>query len=468
MVLSVRITKLWCSQRSLFATSHRLCVKLPFSSLSKSKVLYSVNEECDDDFLPWLERKAGVEISSALSIAKSAYGRSLFASKKIRTGDCILRVPYNVQIAPDNLLPKIRSLLGDEVGNVAKVAIVILFEQKLNQDSEWAPYIGRLPQLGEMHNTIFWSEDELDMVRQSSLYQETVNKNIQIEKVFLAIKQALEHFPEVDHITLKDFMHAYALVESRAWGSTKGVSLIPFADFFNHDGLSKAVVLNDDDKQLSEAFADRDYAPSEEVLIRYGKFPNATLLLDFGFTLPYNRHDEVQIHINIPDHDPLREMKLELLQRHRLPCIKDVNGFNSSRDSFTIKEIKYAGGKGKGIPQSLRAFARILSCSTPQELCGLVTEAEKNDGRLARHPFRNSGQEILAHKILLSEITRLIEEYNASIESLEHVLSPPTCKRFALRKKMAQDLLVGELRVLESASAWLKNYCATLTSTFNL
>ncbi|KAJ0045693.1 hypothetical protein Pint_06166 [Pistacia integerrima] len=377
MVLSVRITKLWCSQRLLFATSHRLCVKLPFSSLSKSKVLYSVNEECDDDFLPWLERKAGVEISSALSIAKSAYGRkhlkkslvvcfpdfdneqapvlsfdlgmrrvyvlSLFASKKIRTGDCILRVPYNVQIAPDNLLPKIRSLLGDEVGNVAKVAIVILFEQKLNQDSEWAPYISRLPQLGEMHNTILWSEDELDMVRQSSLYQETVNKNIQIEKVFLAIKRALEHFPEVDHITLKDFMRAYALVESRAWGSTKGVSLIPFADFFNHDGLSKAVVLNDDDKQLSEAFADRDYAPSEEVLIRYGKFPNATLLLDFGFTLPYNRHDEVQIHINIPDHDPLREMKLELLQRHRLPCIKDVNGFNSSRDSFAIKLVLVLG-----------------------------------------------------------------------------------------------------------------------------
>ena len=37
------------------------------------------------------------------------------------------------QLAPDNLLPDIKSLLGDEVGNVAKLAIVILFEQKLDK-----------------------------------------------------------------------------------------------------------------------------------------------------------------------------------------------------------------------------------------------------------------------------------------------------------------------------------------------
>ncbi|XP_024043081.1 uncharacterized protein LOC18033476 isoform X1 [Citrus clementina] len=64
-------------------------------------------------------------------------------------------------------------------------------------------------------------------------------------------------------------------------------------DFFNHDGLSEAVVLHDEDKQLSEVIADRDYAPKEKVWITYGKFPNSTLLLDFGFSLPYNSHNEV-------------------------------------------------------------------------------------------------------------------------------------------------------------------------------
>ncbi|RVW49370.1 putative mitochondrial protein [Vitis vinifera] len=153
---------------------------------------HCVDKDCDD-FLPWLAQKAGVEISSVLSIGKSTYGRlaghrveespwtsprhsmfemihigdlvislfgshsadewSLFASKSIQTGDCILKVPYNVQISPDNVPSKINSLLGDEVGNIAKLAIVILVEWKMGQDSEWAPYINRLPQPGEMHST---------------------------------------------------------------------------------------------------------------------------------------------------------------------------------------------------------------------------------------------------------------------------------------------------------------------------
>lgn len=66
-----------------------------------------------------------------LSIGKSAHGRALFASRVIRTGDCILRVPYNVQLASDNLPPEINTLIGDDIGNVAKLAIVVLLEKKL-------------------------------------------------------------------------------------------------------------------------------------------------------------------------------------------------------------------------------------------------------------------------------------------------------------------------------------------------
>jgi histone-lysine N-methyltransferase SETD3 len=44
-----------------------------------------------------------------------------------------LKIPYNVQIAPDNLPPKVASLFDNEVGNVAKLAIIILIEQKRGQ-----------------------------------------------------------------------------------------------------------------------------------------------------------------------------------------------------------------------------------------------------------------------------------------------------------------------------------------------
>lgn len=187
-------------------------------------------------------------------------------------------------------------------------------------------------------------------------------------------------------------------------------------DFSNHDGVSEAFVLNDEDKQVSEVIADRNFAPHEEVLIRYGKFSNATLLLEFGFIVPHNIHDQVQIHIDVPNHDFLGEMKLDILRRHHLPTTRYANDFKFSGDSFIIKEVRSARGKGKGLPQSLRAFARVLCCNSSQDLIDLAMEAAQNDGRLARRPLKNSSREIQAHEILLSRISQLIEEYNVSMK----------------------------------------------------
>ncbi|CAN6471136.1 unnamed protein product [Victoria cruziana] len=135
----------------------------------------------------------------------------------------------------------------------------------------------------------------MELLRSSSVFHESVQNRNCIKKEFLSLISALKDFPEVTgSLKLEKFVHAYGIVGSRAWDATKqGLSLIPFADFLNHDGCSEACLLSDDDKEVSEVIAEQNYAPGEEVLISYGKFSNATLLLDFGFTLPYNPYDQV-------------------------------------------------------------------------------------------------------------------------------------------------------------------------------
>ncbi|KAM1162125.1 hypothetical protein PS2_001168 [Malus domestica] len=66
---------------------------------------------------------------------------------------------------------------------------------------------------------------------------------------------------------------------------------------------------------------------------------------------------------------------------------------------------------------------------------------------------------------MLSKLTQLAEDCDASIKSLGPVSSPVTCERLSIRREMAQDLLNGEHRILKSPSAWLRNYCDTLTTT---
>ncbi|KAJ8535488.1 hypothetical protein K7X08_023208 [Anisodus acutangulus] len=447
--MSYRITfsNTWRPPRSLLA---RLCCHFSFSTrLAKCYI----DEECNE-FLPWLEHRAGVEISSLLSIGKSAYGRSLVARHPIKPGDCLFKVPYNVQLAPDNLPRGINALLGDNVGDVAKVALLILYEQKLGKKSEWAPYITRLPRPEDMHSTIFWDDNELEMIQQSSLHQETIMHKLFVEQEYLTIKEASFQFSEIiQDVTLEGFKYACALVTSRAWESSRGVSMIPFADFANHSDLSDTTVLGSEEKQLSEVIADYGYAPGDQVLIRYGKFSNARLLLDFGFTLPCNKYDQVQVELTIPHEDKLRQLKLELLSRYQTPFLKDVNGFSSSENSFALEEVRSADAQGRGIPQSIRAFARVLCSNSPQEINDLAVEAAENDGRLARRPLKDNIREIQAHQFLLSKITELIEEYNASIKSLE---LPNLCMvgKLDSRRQMAQYLLTGELHRLKANRLW--------------
>ncbi|CAA6661791.1 unnamed protein product [Spirodela intermedia] len=280
----------------------------------------------DLEFLPWLRRKSGREISSVLSIGCSTYGRSLFSSRYIDAGECILSVPYSVQITPDNIPSFLKPLIANDVGDIGRLAVVLLAERRRGQDSEWALYFSSLPYIDDMHCLV------------------------------------LDHFSEFfGDISLKSFMHAYAL------------------DFLNHNGNSENVLMDDEDNETSV------------VLIRYGKFPNATLLLDFGFALPENMYDQ---------------------------CSDRFSPLNSLIFSISFREVRSTHGTGKGIPPSLRAFARVLSAKSP-ELEEMRVEASENDGRLARRPLSSRSREIEAHRILISQIAPMIQSHNASIENSE-------------------------------------------------
>ncbi|CAH9065444.1 unnamed protein product [Cuscuta europaea] len=422
------LSNTWWSQHPLLFNNlfRRLNCNLYFSTsfAHSTKAPAPIVADCAD-FLPWLEIKSGTEVSSVLSMGESASGRCLVACKPIKAGDCMLKVPYSQQMSSNKLPSGINSLLGDRVSNVAKVALLVLYEQKLGEKSDWAPYIRRLPQPAQMHNMIFWKDDELDMVSRSPLYQETLwQKNI-VETDFFVITE------------------------------------IPFADFLNHDGHSDSCVLNDEEERLSEVIADRDYAPGDQVLISYGKFSNATLLLDFGFTVPFNTYDQVEVKLNLSQEDNLSSMKLKLLSRYCTRATKDANGLSSPGNSFILKEVKSAQGKGKGIPQSFRAYARVMCSKSPQELNALEMEAVENDGRLARHPLRDMCREVEAHRFLLTIIIDFIKMYDTSIKSLEQLTSVDIVNK---RHLMAYDLLSGELRILKSTAEWLQNYCLKLLS----
>ncbi|KAF7026607.1 hypothetical protein CFC21_038711 [Triticum aestivum] len=402
-----------------------------------------VNEdEHSGAFLRWLRSKAGSGISSVLRIGTSPLGRSLFASQPIQEGDCILQLPHTAQLTQDKLPREVRLLLDDDAAvagdTAANVAVLLMMEQRLGHESGWAPYVISLPAKDQMHNMMFWDLDELDMVRHSPVYDEAIKQKEQVRKQFSAAKPALEHFPHLfEEIKLEDFMHSSALVSSRAWQTSRGVSLVPFADFLNHDGASDSILVYDEEKAVSEVIADRNYAVGEQA----------------------------HIWIDMSEQDPLYKKKLDIWEKHRTPKSQHMCSSGCARTSFAIKEVKYSGNKGVGIPQALRAFVRIFCATSIEELEEMAVEAAENDGRLARRPLKHAEREVHAHRKLLLHLDNMIQGHSTAIEQLETIDGAASRSMHPFRKEMAKNLLAGELQILQSAYAWVANYCKTVACT---
>lgn len=138
-----------------------------------------------------------------------------------------MEVPYDVQLTQDKLPEEVRMLLDNVVDDTAKIAVLLMMEQHLGHESGWDPYVKSLPWKDQMHNMMFWDLNDLQMIRSSSIYNEAIEQKEQAKEEFSALKPALELFPHLfGEIKLEDFMHASALVSSRAWRTSRGVSLI--------------------------------------------------------------------------------------------------------------------------------------------------------------------------------------------------------------------------------------------------
>lgn len=193
------------------------------------------------------------------------------------------------------------------------------------------------------------------------------------------------------------------------------------------------------------------------MVISYGRLPNTTLALDFGFTISCNPYDQVEVWMALSHRDPLRKMKLALLHAHGMPTVVHADGSDSGGNGFHLREVKSVTGRGKGIPHALRAFARVLCATTPQELSEMAAEAMKYDGRLARLPAKSRNKEAQVMNLLLARLESLINQRSLAALNISescHGVKQSAWKPSAI---MASDVIAGEIRVLRSAAAWLRH-----------
>lgn len=259
--------------------------------------------------------------------------RALF----LTTSDSIRTHPELSKVFSDVMVWNTVSQVPDSI-----LAIRLLYEKHTAVNSPWKFWIETLPK--KYNSTLFWSNRDMNLLSAGNLYHLTKQHREQLSQEFNAVvKQTLvKRFPAIfksSIYTEDEYMWAMATVFSRATEATVDGGhqkfIVPMMDMANH--TFDAVACKHGFDAQSNSFkltTTSSLASSDQLFINYGPLGNAKLLHLYGFTVPNNEHDYVQMFINMDPSAELYEEKKEFLAS---------KGINSASPNFYLRYSELDG-----------------------------------------------------------------------------------------------------------------------------
>ncbi|TXG57040.1 hypothetical protein EZV62_018353 [Acer yangbiense] len=275
------------------------------------------------DLLKWVKREGGF-VHQALKISPqqqddTTYGLGLVASQDIPKGSLLISLPHHIPLkfeaddADSRLSSSVVSTLWEHLAEelwAMKLGLRLL-QERAKVGSFWWPYISNLPETYSAP-IFFQGEDIKNLQYAPLLYQ--VNKRCRFLLDFdQAVRRNLESLKPNDHpfggqeVDASSLGWAMSAVSSRAFrlygkmtadGTRNNVPmLLPLIDMCNHSFKPNAQILQEEDKEndKSQIKAETDIKQDNPLLLNYGYLSNDFFLLDYGFVIPSNPYDTIEL-----------------------------------------------------------------------------------------------------------------------------------------------------------------------------
>lgn len=243
-------------------------------------------------------------------------GRGLKTLQYIASGDTIVNIPgkllMTVETASKSLfgwLFKRKCFLTQQV-----LAAHLLFERHLEDESFWVKYIMSLPE--KVGTPVFTSSEEVNALPEDLSH--TVNSfKDSVTKLFTEILDSISSDDRCPHclvnisqiFTLDNFLWAWFVINSRAvyicpehnsdhgldLSDSNCLALAPFLDMFNHSNEAKVQAYVSKFDGFYQVKTMKPYKRFSQVFIHYGDHSNVKLFLEYGFIMPKNIHDTLQL-----------------------------------------------------------------------------------------------------------------------------------------------------------------------------
>ncbi|XP_024991872.1 fructose-bisphosphate aldolase-lysine N-methyltransferase, chloroplastic [Cynara cardunculus var. scolymus] len=271
------------------------------------------------DLVKWVRREGGF-VHPSVRIAESGpYGLGLVASEEIPKGSELIALPEHIPLR----FPLVDSDGGDEsYSNLVNLARHVpeelwamklglkLLQERAKTGSFWWPYISNLPQTFTV--PIFFPGDDIKNLQYAPLLYQ-VNKRCRFLLDFeKEVRSEVEDVKLVDHpfggkdVDASSLGWAMSAVSSRAFrlsfqnrnhGDVR--MMLPLIDMCNHSFNPNAEIIQEqgsgDPKMLVKVVAGMNIKEHDHLTLNYGCLSNDLLLLDYGFVVPSNPYDCVEL-----------------------------------------------------------------------------------------------------------------------------------------------------------------------------
>ncbi|XP_030447985.1 uncharacterized protein LOC115670766 [Syzygium oleosum] len=271
------------------------------------------------DLIKWVRREGGF-VHEAVKIAQDGLGGlGLAAADKIPKGSDLIALPRHVPLRFQSdgggvfepVLADLASKVPEELWAM-KLGLKLLGE-RAKIGSFWWPYIGNLPETYSVP-IFFPGEDIKNLQYAPLLYQ--VNKRCRFLLDFEnEVKNALSDFNINDHpfggqdINASSLGWAMSAVSSRAFrlyekksltGAYSNVPMmLPLIDMCNHSFDPNARIVQEQGEEqpemLVKVVAEKEIGANDPLLLNYGCLNNDLFLLDYGFVIPSNQYDTIEL-----------------------------------------------------------------------------------------------------------------------------------------------------------------------------
>ena len=274
--------------------------------------------------------------------------RGIYSDKDIKEDEIILAIPQKYIFDYSEIkFKKMKNLLNKNSHHILN-----LYIEMNKKDSFYQPFFNTLPQ--NMNNFVdFYSEDDLKLLEHTSLSCENeyshrekiidMKKDSKIMYKYLKENNKLNEKHNKYSKFYREYLRLKNLVDSRIFSYDKNkkeaITIVPYADLFNHSLDENTYWCFNDDKNQFEMSATKDIPKNTQIYDSYGEKSNLKLLFYYGFTIPNNPFSVVCI--DKPNSDDTYEYtiksklkknknydyiieKLQIIYNHHMKYIKTI------------------------------------------------------------------------------------------------------------------------------------------------